>query len=94
MISGILNNPITRYAVGIIFSGIIMGLFLLILPTWEVNQSMISSISWAYGKIWSFNFIIPVATLMRCFQIWLILEMTLISTKILFFVVDQITDAK
>jgi len=92
MIDGIVDNPISRLLIAIGVTGIIMSIIIGLLPVLAMPAGMEGSISWIFEKLWEFDFMIPVNVLIRCFYIWITLEITILGLNIVAWVWNQVTD--
>lgn len=94
MISGIVDNPVTRTIAGMVIAGSILFLIIMVLPDQPLTAGAKESIRWVFATLWKFDFMLPVAVLWKCFYLWIISEVVYLGAKLILLVGKKVTEAK
>ena len=73
------DNVAVRITAGIVLGGIILILVLWLLPTYPLPDQGKEAIEWVFSTLWSFNFMIPVRTLVFLFGLIITIEIAFLS---------------
>ena len=77
----VLDNPLTRTTHNLLIGGILIILVLYLLPVYDMPVGLVSALAWLFETLWAFDFILPVLTMLICFQIVILTELLLASIK-------------
>lgn len=89
----VLDNPLTRTTHNLLIGGILIILVLYLLPVYDMPSGLVSALEWLFETLWAFDFILPVLTMLICFQIVILTELLLASIKFALFLKKHYTSS-
>jgi hypothetical protein len=84
-----LDNPGTRTAMSVGIGILLLGILLWVLPIIPMPTALIEAIEWLFTTLWSFNFMIPVMTLVSVVGILILVDVLFASIKLVLFLKRQ-----
>ena len=86
MLSGILENPLTRLLIGLMIGSVVIGIFITLAPVFVIPEAYVIIITDLLISAYQFDFIFPVSLLFWCITSLLGLEFFFWSAYFLLFI--------
>lgn len=86
-----LDNPAVRLPISIFLGGLLIALILHFMPVYPMPQKIIDGLNWLFDTLWSFNFMLPVKSLVRIFGLIILTDVVFGTVKIILFLKNQFT---